>query len=330
MNIKKYFATTYHHSILPLLTPFEQEIEITWGIYKFIKQNKTNPIGIIFPEYAFNLNTLSIAAQKNISFSLISPAQIKKIRYVNELKWHPANKTNLYNIKSAYVKLPEEDIINLLVVPKYIWNNKKYHLNYKEDNFKNSNYEIKIYENTSIGCKYGLKCWKEECTCKSSNQNNFHQHWKKPLRRALNLVKYYIDESFFTLGKNYFIDPRQALLNYGKLILGLQSKDLFVKKYIYNQNLNTAFQLLEMERLCLNMFSSYIWQSRDISSSRVQQNLKLALMAIYTLERISGIYILNNFLEILEEAISNNHHIGDGRFLVEHYILPKLKKSSSI
>jgi alpha-amylase/alpha-mannosidase (GH57 family) len=66
-------AQPYHHTILPLASKRDKEIQIRWGIADFNHTYGRAPQGMWLPEAAVDMETLSVLAQEGIQFTVLSP-----------------------------------------------------------------------------------------------------------------------------------------------------------------------------------------------------------------------------------------------------------------
>lgn len=69
-------AQPFHHTILPLATKAEKNVEITWGIRDFIHTFGRRPQGMWLPETAVDKETLCILAENGIRFTILAPWQV--------------------------------------------------------------------------------------------------------------------------------------------------------------------------------------------------------------------------------------------------------------
>ncbi len=70
-------AQSYHHTILPLATRAEKELEIAWGIADFERRFGRRPRGLWLPETAADRETLAVAAAQGIDFTVLAPWQAR-------------------------------------------------------------------------------------------------------------------------------------------------------------------------------------------------------------------------------------------------------------
>ena len=68
-------AQSYNHSILPLLSPRDRDLQIAWGIEDFEYRFGRRPKGMWLPECALDHDTLSSVAAAGIKFVILGPQQ---------------------------------------------------------------------------------------------------------------------------------------------------------------------------------------------------------------------------------------------------------------
>lgn len=68
-------AQSYSHSILPLLSARDREIQIAWGIDDFVSRFKRRPEGIWLPECAADEDTLKSVAAAGLKFVILGSQQ---------------------------------------------------------------------------------------------------------------------------------------------------------------------------------------------------------------------------------------------------------------
>ncbi|MCA1743588.1 MAG: DUF3536 domain-containing protein [Desulfovibrionales bacterium] len=186
---------------------------------------------------------------------------------------------------------------------------------------------VRIGEKTSWSCIHGIERWREDCGCKDGGHADWNQQWRKPLRRSLNLLKYYIDEYYRNAGPDYFKDEVKALMDYGRCLCGAVEKDDFLQAHqsreLDDAEKVKALKLLEMQRVGLASFASCAWFFDDIARIEPLNALSYALRGMEMLKDLGGPDVEAEFLEVLEEAYSNNHNIGDGREIWSKLVKPR-------
>ena len=99
-------AQPYHHSILPLATPLDQETQIEWGIRDFRARFGREPEGMWFPEAAVDLDVLGRAAERGIRFTVLSPYQAHRFRERGSSEWTTPPAGGVPTTRAYEVRLP--------------------------------------------------------------------------------------------------------------------------------------------------------------------------------------------------------------------------------
>ena len=68
-------AQSYNHSILPLLSARDRELQIAWGIEDFVYRFGHQPEGIWLPECALDDDTLESVANAGLKFTILAGDQ---------------------------------------------------------------------------------------------------------------------------------------------------------------------------------------------------------------------------------------------------------------
>ena len=184
-----------------------------------------------------------------------------------------------------------------------------------------------LHEKSSWSCVHGVERWKSHCGCSNGDHPGWTQHWRQPLRRALNYLRYYVDEQYFCRGKEVFADPRAALLAYGKVLCGLQDREAFLAEHclpgVRKKGDGLPLALLTMQSWSLASFASCAWFFDDIGRIEPVNGLAFALRSLELLQESGGRDVSSGLLEILEEAQSNDPAKGDGVQIWKERVLPR-------
>ena len=186
---------------------------------------------------------------------------------------------------------------------------------------------VTIHEKSSWSCVHGVERWKSDCGCTNGDHPEWKQHWRQPLRRALNYLRYYVDELFFRKGRDVFLDSRKALLAYGEVLCGEQDVDTFLghqcRPGVREKDASLPLLLLAMQRWSLASFASCAWFFDDIGRIEPVNALACALRSLEFLQQAGGQDVSAGLLEILEEAQSNDPAKGDGVQIWKEMVLPR-------
>lgn len=69
---------SFNHTILPLATREEKEIQVKWGIRDFVHRFGGKPEGMWLPETAVDTETLEVLAANGIHFTILAPWQVEQ------------------------------------------------------------------------------------------------------------------------------------------------------------------------------------------------------------------------------------------------------------
>jgi alpha-amylase/alpha-mannosidase (GH57 family) len=186
-------------------------------------------------------------------------------------------------------------------------------------------WEVEIHENSSWSCAHGLERWRSDCGCKM--RGDWHQKWRGPMRKALDVLKGKLDALFGTRGRECFPDPWAARDAYVEVLLdrGDESVRAFFGRHGYPDLdevlMREGLCLLEMQRHGLLMYTSCGWFFDEISGLEPTQCLRYALRALQ-LAKEFGRDCEADFLRELEKAHSNLPQYKNGRVVWEELIGP--------
>jgi alpha-amylase/alpha-mannosidase (GH57 family) len=180
-------------------------------------------------------------------------------------------------------------------------------------------------EGTAWSCGHGVGRWTRDCGC-SSGTPGFHQQWRAPLRRALDLVRDRAAALFETEAAKLLRDPWGARDRYVTAIADPEAQDRFVEAERAGALDGPArlrlLRLLELQRYCQLMYTSCGWFFDEISGLEATQILRYANRALELHRLVSGEDLEPAFLAILAEAKSNLLQFGDGAEVYRRLVAP--------
>lgn len=187
--------------------------------------------------------------------------------------------------------------------------------------------EALIHENSSWSCAHGVERWKTHCGCSDGGHSGWIQDWRRPLRRCLNYLKYYVDEHYSKRAGLHFRDGGAALSEYGLVLAGSENLVDFLDRHCL-PGLDTALRtdacrLLLMQRMALASFSSCAWFFDDIARIEPLNGLTWARRALDLLASTGGPDVEAGFVRVLAEAQSNMREDWDGAALWEKLVTPR-------
>lgn len=190
-------------------------------------------------------------------------------------------------------------------------------------------FEVEIHENSSWSCAHGVERWRSNCGCSTGGGAGWHQHWRKPLREALDFARDELIKIYETEMRKYHLNPWALRNEYIKIILDRSNSNIdnFFKKHFANLVITpdiktNVLRLLEMQRQAMLMYTSCAWFFNEISGLETVQVLQYANRALQLGERVSGKKIEKKLLEILEKAPSNERKYVNGKKIYDELVTP--------
>jgi alpha-amylase/alpha-mannosidase (GH57 family) len=189
--------------------------------------------------------------------------------------------------------------------------------------------EIEIHDNTSWSCSHGVGRWASNCGCNSGGgYGTWHQNWRAPLREALDWLRDAVAVCYEHQGRKLLRDPWQARDNYIHVILdrSKQSRDAFASAH-FTRRLTVldkikAWQLLEMQRHAMLMYTSCGWFFDELSGIETVQVIQYAGRVVQIAEEVFGGSLEEEFLERLALAKSNLAEHQDGAAIYRKWVKP--------
>ncbi len=172
-------------------------------------------------------------------------------------------------------------------------------------------------EGTAWSCAHGVGRWYRDCGCHTGGQEGWNQHWRGPLREALNLLRDEAAAVFEAQGAECFHDPWAARDAYIDLVLDRgthQARFLAeqARPRLGSARRVRALTLLELQRHAMLMFTSCGWFFSDLANLETVQVLKYAARVQDFLQELGSPPPTAAFLEALAEARSNVPAHGNG------------------
>jgi alpha-amylase/alpha-mannosidase (GH57 family) len=195
--------------------------------------------------------------------------------------------------------------------------------NVRADNFASvlSRYppreEVRLVAPSSWSCSHGVDRWRTDCGCRAAPERPTHQRWRAPLREALDWLSAGLHGVFEREGGALLTDPWAARDAYGA-VLGTVGTPLegFLSEWLRRPDdpaaRTRAFELLELERHALRMFTSCGWFFDDIAGIESEIVLRSAARAI-ELAGADAPRLESGLLERLASAPSNDPDVASGR-----------------
>ncbi|WP_051434737.1 DUF3536 domain-containing protein [Desulfonatronum lacustre] len=176
---------------------------------------------------------------------------------------------------------------------------------------------ILLHEPSSWSCVHGVERWRSDCGCADGGHPDWHQRWRGPLREALHRNKLRVDEHFFAVGRDCFTDPRQALLDYGRVLANGVSRSEFFDQHVVPgldpDQRATAFNLLAMQEWAMCSLASCAWFFDEISRVEPLNAMAYALRSMELARSTGADDCSPDFVRIMAAAESNIPGKGSGK-----------------
>ena len=188
-------------------------------------------------------------------------------------------------------------------------------------------------EGSSWSCAHGVDRWTRDCGCHTGGEAGWNQSWRDPLRVALNFLRDDTAVKFASAAGEFLRDPWAARNDYISVLLDPNgTREEFLAKHAVRQLHEAArrrvFDLLEMQRSALLMFTSCGWFFSDLAGIETIQVLRYAARVLDLQNQLGFDVPRKQFLALLANAMSNHPDKGNGaeiftRFVEPHSIAPE-------
>jgi len=172
-------------------------------------------------------------------------------------------------------------------------------------------------EGTSWSCAHGVSRWARDCGCHTGGEPGWNQKWRQPLRVALEFLRDDAAVKFEAVGGELLSDPWAARNQYIDVILDPEhTREQFLKRHAVRplsvSEETRVWNLLELQRSALLMFTSCGWFFSDLAGIETIQVMRYAARVIDLMNQLGLEPPLKKFLEIMAEARSNRPEKGNG------------------
>src|SRR5579885_238210 len=360
-------AQSYNHSILPLLSAADKDIQISWGIEDFKFRFGRSPEAIWLPECAADAATLEEVARAGLKCVILAPWQgefrpaadypdtsgpftwrsgdltLSVFRFDSELGGMVSFGDALRDgarladtIAQRALAQPPGSVTLLATDGETFGHHKKpgaaelaralMILAEREDleitncarvlNLGLDAGAFEINSPTAWSCQHGVERWRSDCGCRLTPGTS--QHWRYPLREAVEFVKRHVDTLYDSLAGELLANPRQALRESIRLAIDTDpavSEELFKRHALNDENSrNRILALFEMERAAHAAFTSCGWFFDDFAGLEGRIVLRWAARAV----ELAAWYaptIEPELLDRLRPIQSNRRDIADAATL---------------
>jgi alpha-amylase/alpha-mannosidase (GH57 family) len=176
-------------------------------------------------------------------------------------------------------------------------------------------WEVEIWENSSWSCEHGVERWRSDCGCNNDPARGWHQRWRAPLRAAMDFIRDAVDPLFVEKGGELFNDPWAARDAYIEVFMDERSRLRFIESHFKGTptavQIRQGFDLLEMQRHRMLMYTSCGWFFNDVSELEPVKMMESAFHAMQLANRF-GLHLQEAYVGLLANAESNVSRFGNG------------------
>lgn len=191
-------------------------------------------------------------------------------------------------------------------------------------------WEVELKPVSSWSCVHGVARWEDDCGCRTGGQAEWHQRWRRPLRKALDWLRDELAKIFEAQGSRFFKDPWEARNDYISVILNRSSESqqaFFARNCLGSlgeEEIRDALLLMEMQRHAMLMYTSCAWFFSEISGIETVQVLKYAARSMQLAERLTGKHLEDQLIKHLEHAPSNREEYRNGAGVYRRLVKPAI------
>lgn len=191
-------------------------------------------------------------------------------------------------------------------------------------------HEVEIVNNTSWSCMHGVERWRSDCGCNSGMNPGWGQHWRAPLRVALDWLRDEFAGPYEQKAREYLNDPWAARDDYIQVVLDRspQARAQFLARHqsreLTPDEQIAVWKLLEIERHLMLMYTSCGWFFDELSGIETVQVIMYAGRALQLAREALQQDFEAGFLERLAQAHSNVSSFGDGARIYTTWVKPAI------
>jgi alpha-amylase/alpha-mannosidase (GH57 family) len=167
-------------------------------------------------------------------------------------------------------------------------------------------------EGSSWSCVHGVGRWMRDCGCHTGGEPGWNQKWRAPLRTALNFLRDDAAAKFEAAAGVLLRDPWAARNDYISVVLDPHARESFLDRHAVRRDDARIWNLLELQRSALLMFTSCGWFFSDLAGIETIQVIRYAARVIDLMDQLDLDPPRKAFLELLSEARSNRPEKGTG------------------
>jgi alpha-amylase/alpha-mannosidase (GH57 family) len=356
-------AQAYGHAVLPLCNERDVRTHVRWGILDFEHRFGRRPDGMWLPETAVSDFVLRVLAEEGIRFTILAPGQIDAEPSPRSglYRWRdPAGGDRTvdlavydgmlshmlaFEVPSSRQVLNNVVDIGGLVIAATDGETFGHHHDGADEVLArilaaaDPTYGVGVprlvdlldesppvsevpVRTSAWSCAHGVRRWMTDCGCHTGGAEGWSQAWRGPLRHALDVLRDWGIEVFERRGGELLREPWAARDEYLGLLIGAVGWEELSARHIVGDG-HQAGVLLDAQRNALLMYTSCGWFFNDLAGIETLQVLRYAARSIDLHQQLGEEPPVDQVLDILAEARSNDPEKGTGRDLWFSEVLPR-------
>jgi hypothetical protein len=188
-----------------------------------------------------------------------------------------------------------------------------------------------VVDGSSWSCAHGVERWRADCGCRGGRHPGWTQHWRAPLREALDWLRDAVDPLYEARASALVKDPWAARDAYVQVLLDRSpaSVDAFFDRHglrpLDGPDRVQALRCLELQRHRLLMYTSCGWFFDEISGIETVQVLRHAARVLQLAQALGAAADLETeFVRRLAAASSNVPELRDGAGVWRRHVTPSV------
>ncbi len=196
--------------------------------------------------------------------------------------------------------------------------------------------EAEIFEGSSWSCAHGIERWRSDCGCSTSGRPGWRQHWRAPLRSALDGLRDRLAELYAREAGALLRDPWAARDEFIEVVLDPDRRNAaaFLARHALREpgaeERVKLLRLLEMQRQAMLMYTSCGWFFSEVSGLETVQILKYAARALQLAREATGAELERPFQAALEHSLSNLPERENARRVYEEEVQPSIASLETV
>ena len=189
-------------------------------------------------------------------------------------------------------------------------------------------FEVRIHERSAWSCAHGLGRWSADCGCRIGDEPTWRQHWRGPLRAALDALRDELAALYERRAAPLLGDPWGARDRYEPVAFARSTEVAAeflraeARRPLDEAERREALGLLELQRHAMLMYTSCGWFFDELSGIETEQVLQYACRAVELAVEFDGGDLERRFVASLRAVPGNRREFPTAAALWERRVRP--------